>query len=69
METMTELDIWRCAKLLLKRYGGEAVFIATRRVDALVDRGDPEGCRTWIRIAEAITAIEKQRPGKADTLH
>ena len=32
---MTELDIWRSANILLKRYSGEAVFIASKRVDAL----------------------------------
>jgi hypothetical protein len=46
---ITDLDIWRCANLLLKRHGGEAVFIATHRADAVLDRGDPEGCRAWRR--------------------
>lgn len=66
---MTDLDIWRSANILLKRYAGEAVFIASRRADALLDLGDPEGCRTWVRIAKAIDALERQLPGKADRVH
>jgi hypothetical protein len=66
---MTHLDIWRAANILLEHFRGEAVFIATRRADTLRGKGDPDGSRTWIRIAKAITALEKQRPGKADTLH
>ena len=39
LSVMTELDIWRSANILLKRYGAEAVFIATKRADALLDQG------------------------------
>ena len=41
---MKDLGIWRTANLILKRYGDEAVFIASNRVDALLDQGDTEGC-------------------------
>jgi hypothetical protein len=40
------------------------VFIATRRADALLDLGDPDDCRAWMRIAKSTAALEKQRPGK-----
>lgn len=68
IETMTDLDIWRCAKLLLKRFGGKAVFIATRRSDALLDQGDTNGCTTWIQITCAITDLERKQAG-GNTLH
>jgi hypothetical protein len=66
---MTNLDIWRSANILLKRYRGEALFIAARRADALLDQGDHSGCSTWIRIAKAITELERKRPRKGETLH
>ena len=66
---MTDLDIWRSANILLKRYGGEAVFIAGKRVDALLDQGDTEGCSAWILIVKAITDLERKLAGKGDTLH
>lgn len=58
---MTDRDIWRAANILLKRYGGEAVFIASKRADALLDQGDVHGCSAWIR--KAITELERKQPG------
>jgi hypothetical protein len=37
---MIEMDIWRSANLLLQRYEGEAVFIAARRANALMEQDD-----------------------------
>lgn len=33
---MDELDIWRSANILLKRYRADAVLIAAKRADALL---------------------------------
>jgi hypothetical protein len=66
---MTELDIWRSADILLKRYGGEAVFIAAKRSDVLLDQGDYQGCSTWVRIAKAIAELERKAAGKGDRVH
>jgi hypothetical protein len=66
---MNELDIWRSANVLLKRYGGEAIFIATKRADTLLDQGDVQGCSAWVRIAKAITDLERKGAGKADRVH
>jgi triphosphoribosyl-dephospho-CoA synthetase len=41
---MTELEIWRSANILLKRYGSKAVLIASKRADAMLDQGDVQGC-------------------------
>jgi hypothetical protein len=57
---MDELDIWRSANILVKRYGVEAVFIAAKRADALLEQGDMEGCGVWIRVTRAITERERQ---------
>jgi hypothetical protein len=37
---MTDVDIWRSANVLQKRYGGESVFNATKRADAVAGQGD-----------------------------
>ena len=66
---MTELDIWRSANILLNRYGGEAVIVATKRADALLDQGDPEGCSAWVRIAKAIAELERKSRTKREALH
>jgi hypothetical protein len=33
---MNELDIWRAANILLKRYGADAVLIAAKRADVFL---------------------------------
>ena len=66
---MDNLDIWRAANILVKRYRGEAVFIAAKRADALLDLGDPEGCSAWIRIARAITELERQKPRSGERVN
>jgi triphosphoribosyl-dephospho-CoA synthetase len=66
---MTDLDIWRSANILLKRYGGEAVFIASKRADALLDQGDVQGSLSWVRIAKAITDLERKAAGNGDRVH
>jgi hypothetical protein len=63
---MNELDIWRAASILVKRYREEAVFIAAKRADALLDQGDPEGFSTWVRIAKAITELERKSPHRGE---
>jgi len=66
---MIDLDICRATNILLKRYGGEAVFIAARRADALLDQGDTQGCSAWLRIAKAITELERKAPGIRARVH
>ena len=65
---MTELDIWRSANILLKRYKGEAVFIAAKRADALLDQGDVPGRAEWIRIAKAIIDLER-KAARGEAVH
>jgi hypothetical protein len=49
---MNELDTWRAANILLKRYGH----------DALLDQADVQGCSAWIRIANAIAELDRRAP-------
>jgi hypothetical protein len=66
---VTELDIWRSANILLKRHSAEAVFIATKRADALLDQGDVQGCSAWLRIAKAIIELERKEPAPSERVH
>jgi hypothetical protein len=66
---MTDLDIGRSANILLKRYGGDAVFIASKRAHALLDLDDVQGCSAWVRIAKAIDELERKQPGHANIVH
>ncbi|MGE0256861.1 MAG: hypothetical protein AB7N54_19555 [Alphaproteobacteria bacterium] len=62
-----ELDIWRAAKLLVDRHGSEAPIHAGMRADELLNEGDVEGQRIWLRIVKAIDELLRTRGD--DPLH
>jgi hypothetical protein len=66
---MTELDVWRSADLLMKRYGTEATIVAVKRVAALMDVGDLEECASWLRIARAIVSLLRQKPREGEAVN
>jgi len=56
---MDDIDIWRAANLLVKRYGKEASTHATQRAEELLNAGDPEGSL----VTAAINALQATEPG------
>jgi hypothetical protein len=56
-----EIDIWRAAQLMLKRYGDKALEESAMRADELAAGGDHNGEATWRRITNAVV----QRANKA----
>jgi hypothetical protein len=58
---ITDLDILRCAQILIKRYGDGAALEAAVRVDEMLDRGDSDGARVWRQIVDAIEEIQRDR--------
>ena len=57
-----EIDIWRAATLMLKRYGDEALEQSDRRVDELTAAGDHNGADTWRRITAAVEQLANTTP-------
>jgi hypothetical protein len=55
-----EIDIWRAANLMLKRYGEKALKESAARADELESRGDYDGAATWRRITVAVEQLEKK---------
>ena len=49
-----EIDIWRAATLMLKRYGDKALEESASRVDELATAGDDNGVAVWRRISDAV---------------
>jgi hypothetical protein len=43
---ISDVDIWRAALLMAKRYGDDAMIEATARADQLMEEGDMAGCTT-----------------------
>ena len=57
-----EIDIWRAATLMLKRYGEKAIEQSTTRADELAADGDNDGASTWRRIADAVLQLANTTP-------
>ena len=61
---ISETDIWRAASLLLREHGADAEVVAARRADEMLDRGDIEGQRVWLRISRAISELQAPATGR-----
>jgi hypothetical protein len=66
---LKDLDIYRTAKVLIDRYGDGASLHAAGRADELLDKGDMEGRRVWLRVHEAVLELVKETPGEGEATH
>ena len=59
----SNLDIYRCAKLLIDQHGEDAARHAAMRADALLEAGDMDGYAVWKRIVKVVEElVSKERP-------
>jgi hypothetical protein len=65
VRVLSELDIWRAANLLIRQYADQAAIEAARKADLMLDRGDAEGQRVWLRIKRAIVVLQAPQAGPA----
>ena len=57
-----EIDIWRAAQLMLKRYADKALEESAARTDELVAAGDDDGAAVWRRITDAVVQLANKTP-------
>ena len=57
-----EIDIWRAATLMLKRYGEKALDESAGRADELAAQDDYNGPAVWRRITDAIGQLANTTP-------
>ena len=60
----SDLDIWRSANELVKRFGDTADIEAAARADELLAKGDIDGQRVWLRILKAIDEVRQFNRGE-----
>ena len=63
-----EIDVWRVANLMLKRYGEEADIESAIRAEELAEAGDRAGEAVWRRITDAIGQLENTTPPRTGAL-
>ena len=57
LDVIQEIDIWRVAVLMVKRYADDAEANADRRADELETEGDQAGAAVWRRVTVAIEQL------------
>jgi hypothetical protein len=62
LPVIPEIDIWRAANLMLKRYGEKAFEESSTRADMLAADGDHDGASTWRRITDAVVQLANNVP-------
>lgn len=62
LRVIPEIDIWRAANLMLKRYADKALEEASTRVDELTAAGDHDGADIWRRISAAVVQLANNTP-------
>ncbi len=66
---ITDLDIYRTAKLLVDKHGDEAPIHAAMKVDAMLDKGDMDGRAVWLRVVRAVEELLDCKEGRVRNLH
>ena len=66
---LSDLDIYRSAKLLIDQHGEDAAIHAAMQADKLAEAGDMEGRRVWLRVIRAIEELQRTRPRHDDPTH
>ena len=57
-----DIDIWRSANVIVKRYGEDAALEAAKRADDLLEAGDMDGCAIWKQIVAAVEDLQRTKP-------
>ncbi len=65
----SDLDIYRSANELIKRYGDAADIEAAMRADERLAAGDMEGEAVWIRIVKAIEELLSEERPEGEKVH
>ncbi len=59
----SDLDIYRTANILIREHGEDAPTQAAMRADAMLEKGDLEGCAVWKRVVKAVEELQsEERP-------
>jgi len=61
---INEWELWACANEMIRQHGFDALIHAAMKADALSDKGDFDGSRTWVAIARRIDDLLRAPEGQ-----
>ena len=65
----SDLEIFSSASVLIREHGAGADLEAAQRADAMLERGDMDGCATWKRIVAAVEEIQRTERREEEAAH
>ncbi len=65
----TDLDVFRAANTLIKRWGADAEIRAAEQADAILEKGSIAGQQFWLRVLKAIDELQRQDRSEDEALH
>ena len=66
---ISDLDIYRAAQMIVKRYGEDAPTLATKRATAMLEAGDLDSYAVWKRILRAVEELQGTEPKPGAQVH
>ncbi len=66
---LSDLNLWRAANVMIKRYGDGAATEAAMRADEFLDQGNLDRQRLWMRIMQTIEELQRERPRDGEAVH
>lgn len=58
MESVSDLDVWRAAHLMVEQYSDRAALEAATRCNAALEVGDKPNYELWMRVLSAINDLQ-----------
>jgi hypothetical protein len=69
MMPLTDLDIWRTAKILIDAHGENAPLEAAQRADWAIQDGNAEAESVWMRVLKAVEALQRHEEIAGQSIH
>lgn len=66
---VSDIDIWRTAKILIDSHGENAWLEASQRADHAVEDNNSDGVKVWKRVLAAIDELQRQKPATGEALN
>ncbi len=68
MPIVSDLDIYRSG-VLVKQHGEDAPNEAATLADAMLEKGDLDGCAVWKQVLRAAGELQRTKPGPGVRVH
>ena len=67
--SVSDLDIYRSANVLVKRHGADAPIHAAMRADEMLEAGDLDGYAVWRRVLRAVEELQRAGPTEGERVN